>query len=343
MLLEKEDIVNTVKEEFPYNHIIFGTTSGEIAGARVYNNSIVVTAIEYEKSTFVIKKANFFDSEKSSKKLGAELIQQLPKENLKHVFVISEGSFINGSALIEGLESTLNTSIPFTGGLCGDDARFEKTLVSYNMQPLEGESVVIGFYGKSLEVTYASVGGWIPFGPERIITKSENNVLYEIDGMPALDLYSKYLGDKASELPKASLLFPLNVTPPGKTKPVVRTILSINKALNTMTLAGDVPLNSKVQLMMSSVDAIAQGAYDAAKLAVENRKNKPQLAFLISCIGRKLVMDQRVEEEVEEVITILGNQTAITGFYSYGEIAPFHGEQNCQLHNQTMTITLISE
>ncbi len=341
--LEKQEVIDDIRNEFPYENLVFGSTSGEIIGQHVFDSSIVVTAIEFEKSSFIIKTANIFDFDKKAKNLGQNLIKELPTENLKHVFVLSEGSFVNGSALIEGIETSFNNKISLTGGMCGDGSRFEKTIASYKENPKEGEVIIIGFYGDSLEISFASFGGWSPFGPERIITKSKENVLFEIDDLPALDLYSKYLGDKASELPQASLLFPLNLTPKGKSKPVVRTILSINKENNSMVLAGDVPEGSKVQLMMASVDAIVDGAYEAAKLAMENRISSPQLALLVSCIGRKLVMDQRVEEEIEEVLHVIGKQTSLTGFYSYGEMAPFHGETGCELHNQTMTLTLISE
>jgi hypothetical protein len=342
-LLENKSVIEDIRNEFPYEHLVFGSTSGEIVGESVYDNSIIITAIEFEKSTFEIKTASIFDFEKNARLLGDSLIKELSPQNLKHVFVLSEGSFVNGSALIDGIESNLKNNISITGGMCGDGARFEKTVASYKENPKEGEVIVIGFYGDSLEISFASVGGWHPFGPERLITKSEGNILFEIDDLPALDLYSKYLGDKASELPQSSLLFPLNVTPKDKKNPVVRTILNINKENNSMILAGDVPEGSKVQLMMSSVDSIANGAFEAAKLAMENRTNKPQLALLVSCIGRKIVMDQRVEEEIEGVREVIGSETITTGFYSYGEMAPCHGGQECDLHNQTMTLTLISE
>lgn len=343
MLLENNEIIKEIRQEFPYEHLVFGSTSGEIINNNVFDDSIVVTAIEFEKSTFEIRTKNILDYNKDAQKLGQSLYQEMPKENLKHLFVLSEGSFVNGSTLIEGLEENIRNKVPISGGMCGDDAKFEKTLASYKENPKEGEVVLIGFYGETLEISFASFGGWSTFGPERIITKSEANILYEIDDQPALDLYKKYLGDKANQLPQASLLYPLNVTPKGKNEPVVRTILGIDNEKQSMTLAGDVPMNSKVQLMMASVDAIAEGANQAAKLAMKNRVNPPQLALLVSCVGRKLVMNQRVEEEIERVHEVVGEQTAITGFYSYGEMAPFSGNSFCDLHNQTMTLTLISE
>lgn len=343
LLLENEEVIKNIRQEFPYEHIVFGSTAGEILCCNVNDNSISVTAIELERSSFIVERENVLDYDKNAKKLGEVLYNKIPKENLKHLFVLSEGSFVNGSSLINGLEDEIDSAVSITGGMCGDDARFEKTVASYKENPKEGEVILIGFYGETLEVSFASFGGWIPFGPKRIITKSEANILYEIDGQPALDLYKKYLGEKAQELPQASLLYPLNVTPVGKKEPVVRTILKINNEDHSMTLAGDVPINSKVQLMMASVDGIAEGARIAAENAMKNRKNAPEVAILVSCIGRKLVMNQRVEEEVEEVSECIGEKVPMTGFYSYGEMAPFNGSTSCELHNQTMTLTLISE
>ena len=342
-LLEDEAVIEDIRKEFPYEDIVFGSTSGEILCCNVYDNSISVTAIEFEKSSFVVERENILNYDKNARTLGEALYNKIPKENLKHLFVVSEGSFVNGSSLIKGLESNIDFSISITGGMCGDDARFEKTLASYKENPKVGEVILIGFYGETLEITYSSFGGWIPFGPERIITKSEANILYEIDGQPALDLYKNYLGEKASELPQASLLYPLNVTPEDKKEPVVRTILNINDDNQSMILAGDVPINSRVQLMMASIDGIGAGAKTAAEFAMKNRKKKPELVLLVSCVGRKLVMNQRVEEELEEVREIIGEKIPMAGFYSYGEMAPFNGSRSCELHNQTMTLTLISE
>ncbi|MGM8363666.1 FIST signal transduction protein [Flavobacterium sp. ARAG 55.4] len=342
-LLEKEEIITEIRKEFPYEHLVFGSSSGEIMGGNVNDNSVTITAIDFDKSSFIVQTENVLEHNKNANELGEVLYDKIPKAGLKHLFVLSEGSYVNGSSLIKGLETKIEDSISITGGMCGDDARFEKTIASYKENPKEGEVILIGFYGETLDISFASFGGWIPFGPERIITKSEGNILYEIDGQPALNLYKNYLGEKANELPQASLLYPLNVTPEGKKEPVVRTILGIDNENQSMILAGDVPKGSFVQLMMASVDGIADGALKAAEIAMKERKELPQVAILVSCIGRKLVMNQRVEEEIEQVQEIIGNDVAVTGFYSYGEMAPFNGETSCELHNQTMTLTLISE
>ncbi len=342
LMLEENSTYDDVRKMFPDGEIIIGSTAGEIIVEKVHEDSITITAIEFEKSNYIVKHSNILDFKKNAVSIGKHLAQQLPQNNLKHIFIVSEGSFVNGSALINGLEFE-NTNTAITGGLCGDDARFEKTLVGYNENPKEGEIIAIGFYGETLEISYAQYGGWTPFGPERIITKSKGNILFELDGLPALDLYKKYLGDKANQLPKSALLYPLSLKQKDKKESIVRTILAIDEDKNTMTLAGDVPEGSKVQLMMANIDNIAEGALKAADIGMKTRKNKPELALLVSCIGRKLVMDQRVEEEIEEVIEVIGKQAVVGGFYSYGELAPFHGNKSCELHNQTMTLTLFSE
>jgi hypothetical protein len=341
--LESKSIYQEIRDLYPDGQIVFGTTSGEILENNVYDESIVLTAIEFEKSLFKIVRENMNDHGMDVEKLGHSLIKALPKENLKHTFIISEGTNVNGSGLIKGLEAKLASKVSISGGLCGDDARFERTLASYNENPKEGEVVCIGFYGDTLEITSANHGGWTGFGPQRSITKSTNNILYELDGKPALDLYKLYLGDKAKGLPEAALLYPLSVHMVDSKEVIVRTILNIDEENNAMILAGDVPEGSKVQLMMSTVDDIAEGAAVAGEYAMRNRKTEPELALLVSCVGRKLVMDQRTEEEVEEVISSIGDKAKIIGFYSYGEMAPFAGQEACKLHNQTMTLTLFSE
>ncbi len=342
-MLEDKAVLADIRKEFPYEDIVFGSTAGEIIDITVVEESITVLAVEFEKSSFVVKRDNILDHDKSTLELGTSLSAKMPKENLKHLFIVSEGSFMSGTSLIKGVQSGFDKNIPMTGGLCGDDSRFEKTLASYKEDPKEGEIILIGFYGESLEITFASHGGWIGFGPERVITKSEGNVLYEIDDQPALELYKKYLGGKVEKLAESTLFYPLNVIAPGRKDAVVRTVLSINEENQSMMFADDVPENSRVQLMMASADGISQGAYNATKLALQNRTNKPQLVIPVSCIGRKLVLGQRMEEEAELIRELVGKDTAISGFYSYGEIAPFYGNTSCEFHNQTMTLTLISE
>jgi len=237
----------------------------------------------------------------------------------------------------------LPNDVIITGGLAGDGARFEKTLVGVNEPPIEGRIGVVGFYGDHIHTTYGSVGGWGSFGPERLITKSKGNILYELDGKPALHIYKLYLGDFANELPGSGLFFPLSIRNEGSEHSLVRTILSVDEKENSLTFAGNMPEGAYARLMKANFDRLIEGASNAAQNSMTGITHEPGLAILISCVGRKLVLDQRVEEEIEAIKTIYGNKTAIAGFYSYGEISPSFNFMKCELHNQTMTVTTLTE
>jgi hypothetical protein len=340
-----EQEYNTIRKNYPDADIVMSSTAGEIIDTEVCDNTISLTAICLEKT--VVKTAIIDITEaRNSFDAGRSLGKALDPAGLKNVLIISDGQKVNGSDLVLGLQETLPPATIITGGLAGDGARFQSTLVGLNNTPSEGKIVAIGFYGAALTVTYGSVGGWDVFGPERLITRSDANVLYELDGEPALDIYKLYLGDYANELPGSGLLFPLSIRMPDSADSghsVVRTILGVNEEHKSLIFAGNMPVGTYTQLMKASLDRLIEGAADAAQDSIQNFKGQPDLAILISCVGRKLVLDQRIEEEVEVVKATYGNDTAITGFYSYGEISPSLNSVTCDLHNQTMTITTLTE
>jgi hypothetical protein len=231
-----------------------------------------------------------------------------------------------------------------TGGLAGDGARFSRTFAGLDLVPEEGNVVAVGFYGDHLKIGHGSFGGWDEFGPERTITRSEKNILFEIDGKNALDLYKEYLGPYSEELPGSALLFPLSIREPDSNEHLVRTILSINEQEKSMLFAGNMPEGSKIRLMKANFDRLINGSSTAARNSFSSLENgSPELALLVSCVGRKLILQERTDEEVQAVKQIFGDQTSLAGFYSYGEISPFNPNTRCELHNQTMTITTFSE
>lgn len=334
------DIFGQLKSLFPNADIALCSTAGEIYDVTVLDNSLIAVALKFDSTTIKTSTVNIKEYDDSySAAIG--LIKNLPAKDLSYIMIFSDGSLVNGSELIKGL-SKAAINILVTGGLAGDDANFRSTLVGLNQEPTEGNIVAIGFYGEKLLVTHGSQGGWDMFGLERTVTKSEANVLYEINGESALDLYKKYLGPDVENLPSSALLFPLALSIPGLSEPIVRTILSIDEEKKTMTFAGDIPLGSQVRLMKANFDNLIEASSNAAENSLlKNRQ--PDFALLISCVGRKLILGPRTEEEVEAVSESFPNHTTIAGFYSYGEIAPFNNSGICQLHNQTMTITSFYE
>lgn len=345
-------LVGSIRRFYPAAQIVGCSTAGEICGGAVSDDSIVLTAIEFEHTqvrTAEVSLSTIPDSHQA----GEFLARALPHtagdnegrqpESLAHVLVLSDGLSVNGSALVRGLTDHLPAGISITGGLAGDGARFAETLVFIRGVPQKGSIAVVGLYGSRLKIGFGSLGGWDPFGPERLVTRSQGNVLFELDGRPALALYKEYLGEHAKGLPATALLFPLSVrAAPGDT-PLVRTILAVDEHQQNMTFAGDIPEGARARLTNSNVDRLVDGAIGAAQASRPVASAPPELALLISCVGRKLVLKQRVEEEVEGVRDVLGDRAVLAGFYSYGEIAPFSAGERSELHNQTMTITTFSE
>lgn len=331
------------RQRYPKALVMGCSTAGEICATRVRDESLVTTAVQFEHTQIRMAQADIGQMQ-SSYAVGLHLAQDLAQVGLTHVLVLSDGLKVNGSELARGLRENLPHGVAATGGLAGDGGNFAHTLVCADGKVLEGKIVALGFYGERLKVGYGSLGGWDVFGPERLITKSSGNVLYELDGQSALGLYKNYLGEHAAGLPATALLFPLALRNAEGVYSLVRTVLGVDESAQSMTFAGDMPEGSHARLMKANFDRLVDGANGAAMASHETLgSSHPDLAILISCVGRKLVLKQRIEEEVEGVREVLGEHPVLTGFYSYGEICPHDAITGCELHNQTMTITTFSE
>lgn len=328
---------------YPGAMIVGCSTAGEILGTEVRDDSLVATALGFEHTALHMAHSQVDDMEQS-RAAGTVLARALNRPGLTHVLVFSDGLKVNGTELARGLRENLPDSVAVTGGLAGDGAHFRHTVVCSNAVPAEGEITAIGFYGERLRIGYGSIGGWDTFGPERLITRSRSNVLYELDGRSALALYKQYLGEHAAGLPATALLFPLALRSEHEGYSVVRTVLSVDESAQSMTFAGDMPEGTYARLMKANFDRLIEGAADAARAGLRRLGHRaPEFAVLISCVGRRLVLEQRVEEELEQVREVFGPEPVLTGFYSYGEICPHGTVTQCELHNQTMTITVFAE
>ncbi|WP_224249442.1 FIST signal transduction protein [Hyalangium gracile] len=341
-LLEAEPL-RQLRSWYPEALIVGCSTAGEICGTVVRDDSLVATAVAFEHTRLQLVRSHVEVMEQS-RVAGEFLARSLLAPGLTHVLVLSDGLKVNGTELVRGLRASLPASVGVTGGLAGDGYDFGRTVVCGNGPPAEGQVSAVGFYGERLRIGYGSLGGWDAFGPERLITRSRDNVLYELDGRSALALYKEYLGEHAAGLPATALRFPLALRGKHEGSVIVRTILGIDEKEQSMTFAGDMPQGSYARLMKASFERLIDGAADAARAGLERLgRFQPELAVLISCVGRKMVFKQRVEEEVERVREVLGPHPALAGFYSYGEISPHGVVTSCELHNQTMTLTVFSE
>ena len=342
-LVTQGTVYQQIRNFYPGAYIVMCSTAGEILGTEVREGSIALTAVHFEKSLVRFTETTIPTVEESLG-VGKRLAEFLPVEGLVHAMVFSDGLNVNGSLLVKGINDNLPVSVTVTGGLVGDGADFKETAVGRDGPATARKVVLLGFYGDSLKVGFGSMGGWEGGGAKHTITKSKGNVLYEMDGKPALTVYKEYIGDKASDLPSSALLFPLKLEDATQSD-VVRTILGVNEADQSMTFAGDMPEGVVVEFMKATLEKLVSGAASAASLSMRNiGLVAPELAILVSCVGRRLVFGDRASEEVVAVRNALGDQAAVTGFYSYGELCPgADGKRQCLLHNQTMTITTFRE
>lgn len=330
---------------FPNTHRVGCSTAGEITSAAVLSKTTVVTAVHFDSTTLRVATANIAGMDNSFD-AGKNLAARLRNDELRALLVLGQGVNINGSAMIEGIVSELGDSLPITGGLAADDGAFVKTYTLSNNGVSTSEIVGIGFSGDHLVFSNGSYGGWKAFGPTRKVTRSTGNILYELDGEPALDVYKRYLGDYAKDLPGSGLLFPFEMLSDARESlGQIRTILGVDESNGSLILAGAINPEGFLRLMHAHTNDLVDGAETAADATLEKIQTHtgPALGLLVSCVGRKLVMGGRVDEEVEAVQDILGENTVLCGFYSNGEICPSYQLAACSLHNQTMTITYLTE
>jgi len=329
-----------LRDRYPSALLLGCTTGGEIADDDVQDGTVAAMAVKFD-ATRVRGAERHIESAQESHRVGREIAADLAGPELRAIFVLSDGTRVNGTDLVRGLREVAGDHVVVTGGLAGDGARFGATRTGLGAGPAQGTVCAVGLYGSALTIGQGSAHGWVPFGPERLVTRASGNVLHELDGQPALDLYKRYLGDEAERLPGSALLYPLVIRRRDrKDEAIVRTILGIDEATKAMTFAGDIPEGAVAQLMRASFDQLVDGAAAAATAAKVNAD--AGFAVLVSCIGRKLLLGQRTCDEVDAVADVLGRDFPTVGFYSYGEIAPTAGGF-CDLHNQTMTITTFAE
>ncbi|MGV8968682.1 MAG: FIST signal transduction protein [Cellulomonas sp.] len=343
-LLDDDAPLRAIATAYGHSVLIGASTSDAILGSEIVPGPLAIAVVRFAHTTLALEVEPAGASRPGAADIGQVLGRRLRQrgDDLAAVIVLSDGTNVNGSTLAHGLADALGASTVILGGLAGDGARFERTWVLVDGRPQEAYVTAVGLYGDRLEVGHGSDGGWTVLGPERLVTRSEGNVLLELDGRPALELYKSYLGDRASGLPATALLFPLGVRAGDDgEREVVRTVLGVDEARQGMTFAGDVPEGAIAQLMRGTTELLVDAAHDAAASA-RLPGSAPSLGIAVSRVGRRLYLGQRVEDELEAATTALGATCDLVGFYSHGELSAAPGG-GCDLQNQTMTITVLRE
>jgi hypothetical protein len=325
---------------YPNAHIVISTSAGEIYSDLVYEHSICVNVITFDKAT--IRTVSKTIDRHNQEDIAQQLTQELLADDLQFVFILSDGLITNGHALLAGVNKVLPKNVHASGGMSGDDGLFKETLIGLNQAPKPNQLVIIGFYGKTLKVSSSAESGKNPFGKKRKITQSKENIIYTIDNEPALELYKRYLGDLSKDLPASGLSYPLQVQDKDNNRWLIRSLLDVDWQNGSITLAGNVPANSELYLMHANNQNLVEGASTAIKRCIESFNDQPQLAIVVSCVGRKNAMKKWIEDELTPIRNEIGD-TQMIGFYSYGEFASHQTHQECQLFNETLCVTILKE
>lgn len=341
--LGERTLFGRLRRSFPKAILLGCSSGGQINPDGVDDDSICGLAMTFDRASAKLHRqaaGHRTDSFTAGRNIGNAL--SLP--GLAGIIVLSDGLNINGSELAEGIAGTVPVGVAIAGGMAGDGDRFEQTLVGANCSPTPGLVAAVGLYGEGLQFRTGFGFGWKVFGPRRRITASRRNVLYALDGAPAIGLYETYLGPEAHQLPGSGLRFPLLIRDPhGIGKELIRTVLAVDRAQGSMTFAGNLPEGWTAQLMRANFDHLTEGAGCAARDTIAGATVPAEAALLVSCIGRRLVLGQRTEDEIDAVREGLGHGAPFAGFYSYGEFSPGRPGGPVELHNQTMTVLTLAE
>lgn len=326
-----------LKKIYPNAQVVGISTAGNIFDDSVSEYKAIASAVSFDSGYVKVNTAIM--SEENLIEDASHLVDVFDKEDLKHIFVLGQPLGFDNSSLVKGLN--LHKTCTISGAIAADENMFEDCYVFANESQEDNVAVAIGFYGKSLSVSIGCKAGWEEFGAQRIVTKAKDHTIYEIDNKPALELYKRYLGEYIDDLPASGLLFPLSIGN-NKKNEVIRVMTGINDD-GSLNFAAGVEEGASVRLMKTNVENLIDGASLVAN-TIEAQNNKRSLSLTISCGGRLSVLKQLAGEEIEAVHDILGDKSKVVGMYSHGEIAPFSDDLlDCQLHNQTMTITTLYE
>lgn len=265
-----KDLLAGIQEAISTDFLVGCTTDGEISSEGFSTGSAVLGGITTDEVVFHL--ASVSGISQDSEAAGRELGRLLPS-TVRYVQIFSDGLTGNGCAMLRGLSSVLGNAVPVCGGTAGDAGRFQETFQFIGADLLTDSVVGIGFSGDfSLGTGVRS--GWSPIGIAKKVTRAEGNVVRELNGQPALEVYERFLGKHADKLPSVGVEYPLGLThlqehPRDDPFLVLRATISVNREEGSITFAGEVPEGSMVRLTCGDHASILEATEKAARLALQ--------------------------------------------------------------------------
>jgi len=270
----QEKLLEGVNSVIPGTPVITCTTDGKISTLGLSTDSVVVLALASDQIKFTTVAVDFLSQD--SFKAGIKVGNQFINTNIKYMQIFSDGLLGNGSKIVEGIQKVFGKSISIAEGTTGDGSLFTRTYQYHNYKVLTNSIVGVGFEGKYSFITGVS-SGWTPIGMAKKVTKSIGNVVYELDGQPALDVYKKFLGKHASLLPAVGVEYPLGLSgPQGDVEEdgyfLCRATMGVDHEKGSITFAGDVPQGAMVKITMGNDLDVIKTAKKAAQSALDQFK-----------------------------------------------------------------------
>lgn len=303
--------------------------------------------VKIHYSSITVSKDN--DPYMCAQELGRQLLSAVKGYRREICLLFSDGLSPNASSHIKGLQNILGWSFPFIGGGSSDNLKFRQTYQYCNQEVLSKSIVAAIFTGK-LNYGIGVRHGWKPLGKVRTITDSSANVIRKIDGKDAGHLYEYYFGKTLAELRKEiayiNILYPIGIHLPGESEYILRNVIAINDDGSIVT-QGDVPAGSTVRLMIGTKESAIEAARQAAtQVKAALRQKKIDFAIIVSSVSRACLLGRNADAEIKTIREVLGKDTPLAGFYSYGEYAPLGSTSlygQTYLHNQSVSILGVSE
>jgi hypothetical protein len=339
--------IRSISKDIP---VIGCTTDGEITSSGLSSDTVAVLCLSADQIRFPTVSVPHLS--KGSFEAGVKIGDALYDCRCKYLQIFSDGLSGNATRVIDGIKKVLGDDIKIAGGAAGDGGQFRCTYQYGDDRILTDSIVAVGFAG-DFHYGVGVGGGWTPFGVAKRVTKSIDNIVYELDGQPALQVYEKFLGKYAALLPSVGVEYPLALLgPDGNIEEngyvLSRATMGVDREKGAIRFAGDVPEGAFVKMTMGSEQDVIQAAQKAAEDAICQLKKKrptamPKAVFIYSCMARKIVLGSKAGEEFSHVKKGVGADTPTIGFYTYGEYAPVGKTNMSCFHNETITLTVIGE
>ena len=344
----QQRVLDGIASVAPGTQIIGCTTDGEISTAGLSVNSVVMMAMVSDRIRF---HTSFVEQlSKDSYEAGVELGESFQGLNCRYIQIFSDGLCGNADKIIQGIKASLGDDIKIAGGTAGDSGDFNRTYQYFGDRVLTDSIVGVAFEG-DFALGTGTACGWFPVGIAKKVTRSVENVVYELDGQPALQAYEKYLGKHADLLPAVGVEYPLGLLGRDGDEMddsyfLCRATMGVDRQSGAIVFAGNVPEGTSVKMTIGNEADIIQAAGQAAQAALTklqggNAALKPKAIFLYSCMARKIVLGSRTNEEILAIQDVIGRDVPVIGFYTYGEFAPIGNSDHSYFHNETATMTVI--